>query len=165
MLCEDLPLVSSVQTATPRKMTIEVAQFRTQGYLLHSARAGGNPDADIERFQRVVAELQLGETLAADANGGWLSHEALRVTRTLHDADIYFEQPCASYAECLSFRQHVQQPIVLDEIVVNIGDILRIDRDHAADVINIKISRVGGLTKARQIRDVCASLGLGVWIQ
>jgi L-alanine-DL-glutamate epimerase-like enolase superfamily enzyme len=42
---------------------------------------------------------------------------------------------------------------------------LQIWRDQAADVINLKISKVGGLTRARQIRDLCVSLGIGMNIE
>jgi L-alanine-DL-glutamate epimerase-like enolase superfamily enzyme len=38
-------------------------------------------------------------------------------------------------------------------------------RDQAMDVINLKISKVGGLTKARQIRDLCVALGIALTIE
>lgn len=37
--------------------------------------------------------------------------------------------------------------------------------DHAMDVINLKISKVGGLTRARQIRDLCISFGIAMTIE
>jgi len=37
--------------------------------------------------------------------------------------------------------------------------------DQAMDVVNLKISKVGGLTKARQIRDLCVELGIALTIE
>jgi L-alanine-DL-glutamate epimerase-like enolase superfamily enzyme len=54
---------------------------------------------------------------------------------------------------------------VLDEVIDGIDMIVRGVADHAMDVINLKISKVGGLTKARQIRDLCVSLGIAMTIE
>src|SRR5438270_160614 len=83
----------------------------------------------------------------ADANTGWLMHDALRVVRAVRDIDLYIEQPCLTYEQCLSVRRHTDHPFVLDESIDGIDVLLRAAADGAADVINIKISKLGGLTK------------------
>ena len=82
-------------------------------------------------------------------------HDALRVVRAVRDVDVYIEQPCLSYEECLSVRRHTDHPFVLDEIIDSVDMLLRGHADRAMDVVNIKISKFGGLTKARQARDLC----------
>ncbi len=74
--------------------------------------------------------------------------------------DLYIEQPCLSLEECLTIREHTRLPMVLDEVITGIVPLLRAYQQRAMDVINLKISRVGGLTKARQIRDLCETLGI-----
>jgi L-alanine-DL-glutamate epimerase-like enolase superfamily enzyme len=79
--------------------------------------------------------------------------------------DVYLEQPCASYEQCLAVRRHTNRPFVLDEVIDGIDMVMRGVNDGAMDVINLKISKVGGLTKARQIRDLCVSLGIAMTIE
>ena len=120
---------------------------------------------DIARIHAVAAELHPGDRLIADANTGWLMHDALRVVRAVKDVDVYIEQPCLTYEECLTVRRHTDHPFVLDEVIDGIDVLLRGHADRAMDVVNIKISKFGGLTKARQARDLCASLGVAMTIE
>ena len=115
---------------------------------------------DVRRIRAAAAQLQSGDRLVADANTGWLMHDALRVVRAVRDLDVYIEQPCLSYEECLTVRRHTDHPFVLDEVVDGIDVLVRGHADRAMDVVNIKISKFGGLTKAKQARDVCVSLGV-----
>ena len=89
----------------------------------------------------------------------------MRVVRAVREVDVYIEQPCLSYEECLSVRRHCDHPFVMDESMDGIAMLLRGFGDQAMDVVNIKISKLGGLTKARQARDLCVSLGLAMTIE
>jgi L-alanine-DL-glutamate epimerase-like enolase superfamily enzyme len=55
--------------------------------------------------------------------------------------------------------------MVYDEIVTDLPTLLRAVREGGAGAVNLKVSRVGGLTKARLLRDVCDELGLQVTIE
>ena len=68
--------------------------------------------------------LQPGDRLIADANTGWLMHDAMRVVRAVRDVDVYIEQPCLSYEECLTVRRHCDHPFVLDEVIDSIDVLL-----------------------------------------
>jgi cis-L-3-hydroxyproline dehydratase len=83
----------------------------------------------------------------------------------VRDVDVYIEQPCASYEECLSVRRHTDHPFVLDESIDSLETLLRGHADLAMDVVNLKISKLGGLTKTKQARDLCVSLGLGMTLE
>lgn len=61
--------------------------------------------------------------LLCDANTGWQRHEAMLVVNAVKDLDVYIEQPCLSYEECLSVRQHCPLPMVLDESMDDIGSL------------------------------------------
>ena len=52
-------------------------------------------------------------------------HEAARVVRAVRDVDVYIEQPCLSYEECLSVRRRTDHPFVLDETIDGIDVLLR----------------------------------------
>jgi len=109
--------------------------------------------------------LKPGDVLVADANTGWLPHQAARVVRAVKDVDVYIEQPCLTLEECLTIRRRTDHPFVLDETIDSLDALLRAHSLGAMDVVNLKIAKVGGLTKARQIRDLCVSLGIAMTIE
>jgi L-alanine-DL-glutamate epimerase-like enolase superfamily enzyme len=146
-------------------MAAKVAGYRDDGYTKFQLKVGGNPDTDVERIRAVAEVMRSGDVLIADANTGWLMHEAMRVVRAVRDVDVYIEQPCLSYEECLSVRRHIDHPFVLDENVDGLDALLRGHADGAMDCVNIKISKFGGLTKAKQARDLCVSLGIAMTIE
>ena len=75
------------------------------------------------------------------------------------------EQPCPTYEECLSIRNRTSLPFVLDENIDGLPILLRAHGDDAMDVVNIKISKFGGLTKAKQARDLCVDLGIALTVE
>ncbi len=111
------------------------------------------------------AVLDPGDVLVADANTGWLMHDAARVVNAVGDLDVYIEQPCASYEQCLAIRRRTPLPFVLDENIDSIDMIVRAANDGACDVVNLKIGKLGGLTRTRQVRDLCVSLGIAMTIE
>ena len=162
---QDFHLYRAISQESPEEMAARVAGYRAEGYRRFQLKVGGDPDVDIERIKAVSAKLLPGDRLIADANTGWLRHEAMRVIRAVEGVDVYIEQPCATYEECLSVRRHCNHPFVLDENIDGLDMLLRGHADLAMDVVNLKISKLGGLTKARQARDLCVSLGIGMTIE
>ena len=162
---EDFALYRAISQESPEMMASRVAAYRSEGYLRFQLKVGGDPDVDIERIRAASAALQLGDRLVADANSGWLMHDAMRVVRAVQEVDVYIEQPCSTYEECLSIRRQTNHPFILDEVIDEVDMLVRGKADLAMDVVNIKISKFGGLTKARQARDLCVSLGLAMTIE
>jgi L-alanine-DL-glutamate epimerase-like enolase superfamily enzyme len=162
---DDFGLYRAISQETPETMASRVAGYRAEGYRRFQLKVGGDPNIDIERIRAVAAKLQPGDRLIADANTGWLMHDAMRVVRAVRDIDVYIEQPCLGYEECLSIRRHTDHPFVLDEVIDSIAVLLRGHADKAMDVVNIKISKFGGLTRARQARDLCVSFGVAMTLE
>ena len=158
-------LYRAISQEAPKKMAARVGDYRREGYSKFQLKVGGDPDTDIERIRACAQALKRGDVLIADANTGWLMHQATRVVDAVKDVDVYIEQPCTTYEECRAIRERTQRPFILDEVIDGVPMVLRAAQDRAADVINLKISKVGGLTKARQIRDLCVSLGLAMIIE
>jgi len=161
----DFVLYRAISQEAPEEMAAKVAAYRAEGYGRFQLKVGGDVETDVERIQAVSAELRPGDVLIADANTGWLRHEALRVVRAVRDVDVYIEQPCPTYEECLGVRRRTDHPFILDESIESVSSLVRAHSDEAADVVNLKISKLGGLTRARQARDLCVSLGLGMTIE
>jgi len=162
---DDFPLYRAISQESPEEMAAKVVKYRDEGYRRFQLKVGGHPDIDIERIFAVAEKLKVGDKLIADANTGWLKHDAIRVVRAVGEVDVYIEQPCVGYEECLSIRRRTDHPFVLDESIDSINALLRANNDQAMDVVNIKISKFGGLTQARLARDLCASFGLGMTLE
>jgi L-alanine-DL-glutamate epimerase-like enolase superfamily enzyme len=161
----DVPLYRAISQDDPEVMAASVKRYRREGYRTFQLKVGGDPDTDVARIRQAARVLSSGDVLVADANTGWTQHQALRVADAVRDVDVYLEQPCRTYEECRVVRGHTNRPFVLDEVIDGIDMVVRAAADGAADVVNLKISKVGGLTKARQIRDLCVSLGLAMTIE
>jgi L-alanine-DL-glutamate epimerase-like enolase superfamily enzyme len=162
---EDFPLYRAISQESPETMAAMVEIYRAEGYTKFQLKVGGNPDVDIARIHAVSARLHPGDVLVADANTGWNQHQAIRIAEAVRNLDVYLEQPCPRYEECLAVRRHTNRPFILDEVIDDVSMVLRGAADQAMDIINLKISKVGGLTKARQIRDLCVSLGIALTIE
>jgi L-alanine-DL-glutamate epimerase-like enolase superfamily enzyme len=162
---DDFGLYRAISQEPPEAMAQRVTEYKAQGYRRFQLKVGGDPQEDIERIRASAKALQPGDRLIADANTGWLMHDALRVVRAVRDVDVYIEQPCSTYEQCLTIRRHCDHPFVLDESIDALDVLLRGHADRAMDVVNIKISKFGGLTRARQARDLCVALGLAMTIE
>jgi cis-L-3-hydroxyproline dehydratase len=165
LLQDRVTLFKVISRQDPAAMASKLTDYQQQGFRQFQMKVGAGANQDIERIFAVSAVLQAGNVLAADANTGWKQHEAIRVVKAVRDIDIYIEQPCLSYEECLAVRQHTDHPIILDECIDDLRVLMRGYQDSAMDVINLKISRVGGLTRARQFRDLCVTLGITMTIE
>ena len=162
---DDFILYRAISQIEPEAMAANVKKYRDEGYRRFQLKVGGNPDEDIERIKLAAAELNPGDKLIADANTGWLMHEAARVVRAVDDIDVYIEQPCETYEECLSIRERTSHPFILDEVINGIDILVRGHADRAMDVVNIKISKFGGITKAALARDLCVKLGITMTLE
>ncbi len=162
---DDVVLYRAISQESPEQMASKVAGYRAEGYRRFQLKVGGDPDVDIERIRAVAAQLKAGDRLVADANTGWVQHEAIRVARAVRDVDVYIEQPCLTYEECLAVRRKCAHPFILDENIDDLNILLRAKADLAMDVVNLKISKLGGLTRTRQARDLCVTMGIGMTIE
>jgi L-alanine-DL-glutamate epimerase-like enolase superfamily enzyme len=162
---ERVALYRAISQEEPERMAAKIAGYRAEGYRKFQLKVGGNPDHDIERIRACRRILGPGDILVADANTGWTRAAAARVMAAVGDLDIHVEQPCLTYEECLSIRRRTARPFVLDEVITGIDTLVRGLADDAMDIINLKISKVGGLTRAKLMRDLCVSSGIPMTIE
>jgi cis-L-3-hydroxyproline dehydratase len=135
------------------------------GYRRLQIKVGGHVRDDIERVIAVTSAVPKGTTIFCDANAGWSPFEARQFVDATRNLDYVFEQPCPSIAECLSIRRVLDKPMVLDESVTSLETLLEIHRSDAADGLTLKISRVGGVSKTRQMRDLAVDLGFLITVE
>jgi len=150
-----------IEQGPPEVVKKRITQYRDEGHTHFQLKAGrgSNYDQDIARIRMASECMRPGETMVVDGNKAWKTHEALRVLRATEDVDYYIEQPCLTYEECLSLRRQVRQPMILDECMTDIKVLLRGLADDCFEGIGCKVTRVGGITGMRLIRDVCTAAG------
>ena len=76
----------------------------------------------------------------------------------------WFEQPCETLDQIAHVRSHVLHALGVDESVHTFHDVARVGQEGIAEVVNIKINRVGGLTKARRMRDIALAHGIQLYV-
>lgn len=161
-----LPRISSIGVCKPEEMRSLVAEYRAKGYTGHSIKIGEDPVADAELITAALADKQPGEFFLADANCGLSVEGALRMLRLLPSGlDFVLESPCATWRENISFRRRTNVPIMFDELAKDPASIIQLIADDTAESTNLKISKAGGLTKSRRIRDICLAAGYSISVQ
>jgi len=162
---DDIQLYRAISQEDSSAMAEKIAGYRAEGYTKFQLKVGGDPNEDIARIKACRAILQPSDILVADANTGWTMADAVRVVNAVRDVDVYVEQPCMSYEESVSIRRRTSLPFVLDENIGGVDTLARGIAEDAFDVINLKISKVGGLTKARLMRDLCLAHNVPMTIE
>ena len=125
---DDVVLYRAISQRPADEMASNVAEYRKEGYRRFQLKVGGRPEDDIDRIRAVREVLHPTDKLIADANTGWTMHEAMRVVNAVKGLDVYIEQPCASYQQCLSIRRNTTLPFILDEVIDSVDAILRAER-------------------------------------
>ena len=161
----DIKLYRAISQEDSAVMAQKIAGYRAEGYTKFQLKVGGDANDDIARIKACRAILKSTDILVADANTGWTMADAARVVNAVRDVDVYIEQPCMSYEESVSIRRRTALPFVLDENIGSVTDLLKGIAEDAFDVINLKISKVGGLTKAKLMRDLCVANGIPMTIE
>jgi cis-L-3-hydroxyproline dehydratase len=172
-LCEELGgrfgqavmLYNAVSLDTCPAMVDHARAFLAEGYRRLQVKVGTVVAHDVENLEAVREAAGEDIVLFVDANGGYTTADALRFLRATRHLDYTLEQPCSSIEECHQVRRHCDRPMVLDESIVSLPALLAAHRLGAADGITIKISRVGGVTRAAAIRDVAVELGIQVTVE
>ncbi|KAJ4002824.1 hypothetical protein NW752_012356 [Fusarium irregulare] len=132
----------------------------TKGAVTMQLKAGDDPVSDAKRVKAVRAALPDHVIIWVDANGGWTKDQALTFARAIgQDITVGLEQPCRTLSDCTEVSRRTGLPVMLDESIITVADLFAA---HAGGItgVNIKPSRVGGLTKARTIRDVAVALDM-----
>ncbi len=159
------PVASSVSSGEPDYMMDIINSYREIGYYAHSAKVGGSDtDKDITRIRHIEHHRKPGEILLYDVNRAWTRREASIVMNAVADLGVTFEQPGETLDDIAEIRKVTTSPISVDEALVTLQDATRIARDGLADVFGIKLNRVGGLSKARRMRDVAIAHGIQMFV-
>jgi L-alanine-DL-glutamate epimerase-like enolase superfamily enzyme len=127
--------------------------------------ADRHPRDDAARTRAVVKRVTDDAIVIADSNGGWNLLDARIAMNSMADLPVFIEQPCRTTEDCVLASRDSKLPLVLDESIVTLSDVYEAKRSAGVSSINIKISRVGGITGAALMRDVMQELNLMVSVE
>ncbi len=146
-------------------MARQCAEWVEQGVRGFKAKVGAIPEDDVERLAAIRVAVGPEIMLRADANQGYTPKEAIRLCRMCERRDLgleLLEQPVPKWdlAGMAQVRAAVDVLIEADEAAYTPHDVVQIVRAQAADVINIKIAKAGGLYQSKKIAAVAEAAGL-----
>lgn len=170
----DSSVPSSVRTdmtlsaGEPAALAARAEELVAAGFGCLKVKASAAHDT-VAVLRAVRAAIGAGTGLRVDANQAWDAATAIRVIRAAEDAgfDLEFvEQPVAAgdLDALAAVTAAVETPVMADEAVRTAQDVRRIADRGAADLVNIKLAKTGGLVEALAAADVARRAGLGVVI-
>jgi cis-L-3-hydroxyproline dehydratase len=165
VLQDDFPLYEAVPLGSPESMADFVRRRAAAGIGRFQLKVGNRPDEDAARTRAVVEAATDDTVVIADSNGGWNLLDARIAMNAMADLPVYVEQPCRTTEDCVLAARHSALPLVLDESIVTLSDLYVAKNEAGAVSVNIKISRVGGLTAAARMREVMQELDLMVSVE
>ena len=160
-----IALYRSIAQEAPDAMAARARKYIAEGYRRLQVKVGLDVREDIERLEAVRAAIPSDTVIFCDANASWGTAETRQFLLATRSLDYALEQPCATYEENLAIRRGCDRPLILDETIDSVDALLRALADSLVDGITIKLARVGGLTKARLIRDIAAARNLKITIE
>ena len=171
-------LMGGMQTENPRVIAFlhrdfqkyepqileNLEKFRKAGCKRIQTKASGGPWYAIEYIEFIAKHLKADESLWLDCNRAWTVNQAVRVADAAKKlgVSLYYEQPCDTIDQCREVMTIAAVPVIIDERIMNMHDMARIAAHGGCSAVSIKIGRVGGLTKAKQIRDFCQATGITI---
>jgi o-succinylbenzoate synthase len=142
------------------------ADRAAEGFDVVKLKVGQDAATDVARVEAVRRAVGAGVRVRLDANQGWTPRDAVRVIRALEDAGAgveLVEQPVAAAdLDGLAWvTDRVDTPVMADESVFGIRDLVEVVRRRAADLVNVKLAKCGGITTARTLLELAREHGVG----
>jgi o-succinylbenzoate synthase len=147
------------------KMVADSIAAVDRGFESLKIKVGKDIGVDIERVRAIYAAVENRALLRLDANQGWTAKEAVFALNTLEDAGVRLElveQPVKArdLAGMRYVTERVHTPIMADESVFGPMEVIELIRMRAADIINIKLMKTGGISNAIRIADIAGMFGV-----
>jgi cis-L-3-hydroxyproline dehydratase len=162
---ERFPLYAVVSLAEPSEMAERAAELVADGYRRFQLKVGDDWQVDVDRVKACLGELASAEVVIADANTGWSLPDAVLFAAELDGAPIYIEQPCVGVEACAALRHRSRRPLILDESLTSLEALHHAHSLEGLDAAMLKLSRLGGISRVRAARDLCAQWGLRCTIE
>lgn len=161
----DMTLAVDTADALAATATARVAA----GFDVLKIKVGTDPVGDVARVRAIRDAVGPAVRIRLDANQGWTPRQAVRAMRAIEDsgADVELvEQPVAGHdvAGLAHVTAHIDTPTLADETVYGVRDLLAVIAARAADMVNVKLAKCGGLGPARTLLELATEAGMGTMV-
>jgi len=163
---DGVPMHFSISIGSPEEMGRDTAERVAEGFRTIEVKLGrfqGELDLETEiaRIRAIREAAGPDVIIIADPNIGWTVDEAIEVLPAIEEFDVYVEQPVKGLADMARVHAAIKSPLIADESAANARVVAELIRTDAADMINLKILRTGGLHEACKMLDMCEAAGIG----
>lgn len=148
----------------PTELVSAVRPLYDAGVRAFKIKIGDRVGRDLERIVRLRTAFH-DATLTVDANGAYARESARSLVCGLGDLGVsHVEQPLPydDVEGMVGLRQQSPVPLMVDQLVRTVGDVVDVAQVGAADLVSVKLTKMGSIGEATQVAHVCAALGLGV---
>ncbi|NMB08217.1 MAG: dipeptide epimerase [Tissierellia bacterium] len=162
---DELETDLTISVNSPEEMAKDSIEAVERGYKVLKIKVGLDGELDIKRIQAIRDAIGYNVKLRLDANQGWEAKEAVKIIRIMEDKgfDIeLIEQPVLAkdFHGLKYVTDNVDTPILADESVFSPEDAIEIIQNRAADLVNIKLAKAGGIHNALKICSIAEIYGV-----
>lgn len=153
----------SLGIKSAKEMVRDAIKAVKDGFDTIKIKTGTNPREDVKKVGLIRRAVGGDIQIRIDVNQGWTLQQAIECLRKIEEFDIQFvEQPInAQDIRGMKEIRHCSSiPIMADESVASPEDASRVIKAEAADLINIKLMKSGGIWKARKIAAIAEAAGI-----
>ncbi|MBX8632062.1 MAG: dipeptide epimerase [Thermoplasmata archaeon] len=164
---DSIPTSFTVDIGDPDEVVKYTKEFIEAGLTAIKVKLGQGLREDYERVKRARQTAGDGATIYVDFNQSYSAKRAVELSSDIHKFNIEFlEQPTPAHdiAGLKFVREHSDIPVMADEAVYGPEDAMKIVRCEAADMINMKLMKAGGITRGRKVIEIAEAAGLPVMI-
>lgn len=159
----------TLSVADTHALALAAQQRVSEGFEVLKVKVGTDAATDVARVRAVRSAVGAEVRIRLDANQGWTPREAVRVISDIEaeGLDVEFvEQPVPAWdIDGLAWvSDRVKTSILADESVLSLRDLVEVIRRRAADMVNVKVAKCGGLTAARTLLSLAEEHGMGTII-
>ncbi len=160
---DKIPIACEIGMASPDVMAQNALELLKMGVDTIKIKGSQDIDEDVKRIKAVREAVGDKAILRLDPNSHWDTIGSIKAMKEVEDCDLQLlEQPVPAWdlKGMAKIRKSIGIPLMADESVWTPQDVIKIAESEAADIINIKISKTGGLLQAKKLEAVAESVGL-----
>jgi L-alanine-DL-glutamate epimerase-like enolase superfamily enzyme len=149
-------------------MTKLALGWKKRGFGCFKVKVGKNLDQDIAALRAIHSAVP-DATFRIDANAGFSASQAIALAEELERSGIEvecYEQPCApgDLEGMAEVARAVSPPVIADESIASLSDLERVCGANAADGVNLKLAKSGGLLPALAIGRAAQARGMPLMV-
>lgn len=160
---DKIKVASEIGITSPQEMVRESMRLLGLGFRAIKLKAGKNADEEMAGLELIRDQVGSEIELRVDPNGGWTRSDAMRSVSKMRKCEVsYLEQPLPGWDldGLAMIRRQSEIPMMADESVWTSHDVVKLAEHKAVDIVNIKITKTGGLKNALDVYATARAFGI-----